>query len=59
MEDSRCLFPRYPPRFFRASYGRVIGTVNRLRLRPMTELGKTKRNGIPCVLTCDGPGDDA
>ena len=30
----------------RAWYGRVAETVNRLRLRPMAELGKTKGNGI-------------
>ena len=41
-----------------AYYGRVAGTVNCLRLRPMTELGKTKRDGIPCVLTANGARDD-
>ena len=40
---------------FIASYGRVVGIVNRLRLRRMPELVKTKRNGIVCDLTCNGP----
>ena len=38
-----------------AYYGRVVVMVNCLRLRPVTDLGKTKRDGIPCVLTGNGP----
>lgn len=34
-----------------AYYARAEGAVNCLRLRPITELGKTKRDRLACVLT--------